>query len=625
MCGIVGIFNRGGAPVDDQVLTAMRDALAHRGPDDQGFYVDGALGLAHQRLSIIDLSQAAHQPMISPDGRVVIVYNGEIYNFRELRRELETLGWTFKSRSDTEVLIAGYSIWGIQELARRIDGMAAFALWDARDKRLFLVRDRYGVKPLYLWRGRNSLMFASEIKAFMKHPDFAVQVNDAALREYFTFQNLFRNHTLFSGVENLPPASILSIDAQGERLETYWDYDFSRTEPIDAEEGVATLERLMAEAVERQLVSDVPVGAYLSGGMDSGSIVALAGRRLPRMQTFTAGFELSKVEGIEASFDERRAAELMAYTYKTEHYEQVMNAGDIRWSLPRVIWQLEDLRLGMSYPNYYIARLASKFVKVCLSGAGGDELFGGYPWRYYRIFRSLDKQNFLENYYGFWQRLTTGQQRKELFRSGVDDKDEMFGVFADVFSDAGNIGFETPEEQISASLYFECRTFLPGLLIVGDKLAMASGLEERFPFLDNALVDFAMRLPVEQKLADLKHMLKIDESEVRKKLIAQDAFSGGKSCLRQAMAHLLPREVMQRRKQGFSSPEASWYRGENADYVRETLLSKDLASADYLNPDFIRKIVEEHMSEKANHRLLIWSFLSFEQWCRVFLGGETVQ
>ncbi len=625
MCGIVGIFNFDDAPVDEPVLRAMRDALAHRGPDDKGLYVDGTLGLGHQRLSIIDLSDAAHQPMKSPDGRIVIVYNGEIYNFRQLRLELEKAGWIFKSRSDTEVLIAGYAIWGIQKLARRIDGMAAFALWDADEQRLFLVRDRYGTKPLYVWRRRNGLAFASEIKAFMKHPEFTVQVNDAALREYFTFQNLFRHHTLFSGVEHVPPASILVIDAQGERLETYWDYDFSKAQPIDAREGVATLERLMGEAVERQLVSDVPVGAYLSGGMDSGSIVALAANHVPRMQTFTAGFEMSRVDGIEASFDERRSAELMAYTCKTEHYEQVMNAGDIRWSLPRVIWQLEDLRLGMSYPNYYIARLASKFVKVCLSGAGGDELFGGYPWRYYRIFRSLDKRNFLENYYGFWQRLTTAEDRGQLFCSGTENKDEMFNVFAGVFAKAGNIGFQTPEEQISASLYFECRTFLSGLLLVGDRLAMASGLEERFPFLDNALVDFAMRLPVEHKLADLKHMLDIDEDEVKKKLIAQEAFSGGKSCLRQAMAHLVPREVMQRRKQGFSSPEASWYRGENAEYVRETLLSKDLASADYLNPDFIRKIVEEHMSKKANHRLLIWSFLSFEQWCRVFLDGNHLQ
>lgn len=622
MCGIAGYLNRDGAPADAKIVAAMRDALAHRGPDGKGLHLDGPLGLGHRRLSIIDLRRVASQPMHSPDRRWTIVFNGEIYNFRELRRELEREGWNFRTRSDTEVLIAGATIWGVLELARRIDGMAAFALWDATERRLYLVRDRFGVKPLYLWRTSNGLAFASEIKAFLAHPEFRPRVNLAALREYFTFQNLFRPHTLFEDVEHLPPATILVVDDEGERRQTYWDYDFSSPLAVDPDEAVATLEKLMGEAVERQLVSDVPVGAYLSGGMDSGTLVALATSHIPRMQTFTAGFEMSRVRGTEAGFDERRDAELMAYSYKTEHYEQVINAGDIRWSLPRVIWHLEDLRLGMSYPNYYIARLASKFVKVCLSGAGGDELFGGYPWRYYRVFRSLDRDDYLANYYGFWQRLTTAQDRKRLFGAAADDEAEMFDVFRSVYADAPRLSFETPEDHISAALYFECRTFLSGLLLVGDKLSMASGLEERFPFLDNALVDFAMRLPAQHKLADLEHMLTVDEDAVRKKLLAEDSFAGGKSCLRRAMAHVLPPEIMERRKQGFSSPEASWYRGENADYVREMLLGSDLASSTYLDADFIHDTVEEHMSGTKNHRLLIWSLLSFEQWCRVFLNGE---
>lgn len=622
MCGIVGFLNLDGAPAERATILAMRDMLAHRGPDAQGLYIDGEVGLGHRRLAIIDLSNAANQPMASTDGKTVIVYNGEIYNFRELRIELEKAGWAFRTRSDTEVLLAGFRVWGPSDLAHRIDGMAAFAIWDAGARRLHLFRDRFGVKPLYIWRNGRTFAFASEIKAFLAHPNFQVRVNDAALREYFTFQNLFRAHTLFADVEQLPAATYLTIDRSGESCQTFWDYDFSRPEPIDAHEAVARLDLLMRDAVDRQLVSDVPIGAYLSGGMDSGAIVALASKRVPRIQTFTAGFELSRVDGIEATFDERRAAELLAYHCKSEHYEQVINAGDIRWSLPRVIWHLEDLRLGMSYPNYYIARLASKFVKVCLSGAGGDELFGGYPWRYYRIFRSLDREHYLTNYYGFWQRLTTEKERKSLFRAGADDECEMFEVFASVYRAAGNLDFERPEDHIQASLYFECRTFLSGLLLVGDKLAMASGLEERFPFLDNALVDFAMKLPVAHKLADLDDMLMIDEDAVRKKLIAQDAFVGGKSCLRQAMSRVLPSEVMERRKQGFSSPEASWYRGENADYVRDMLLGSDLASSAYLNPDHIRRTVNEHLSGSVNHRLLIWSLLSFEQWCRTFVAGD---
>lgn len=622
MCGIVGYLNRSGEPANGRIVTAMRDAISHRGPDGAGLFLDGALGFGHRRLSIIDLREVANQPMHSPDGRWTIIYNGEIYNFRELRAELAKSGWHFRTRSDTEVLLAGAAVWGIRELAERMDGMAAFALWDRSERRLHLVRDRFGVKPLYLWRTSGRLAFASEIKAFMAHPEFSVRVNEAALREYFTFQNLFRSHTLFAGVEQLPAATILTLDRDGERRETYWDYDFSQPQPINDVEAVTSLEQLMGQAVERQLVADVPIGAYLSGGLDSGSLVALASRHVPRMQTFTAGFEMSSVEGAELGFDERRSAELMAYSFKTEHYEQVINAGDIRWSLPRVIWQLEDLRLGMSYPNFYIARLASKFVKVCLSGAGGDELFGGYPWRYYRVFRSLNRGDYLENYYGFWQRLTTVEERKQLFGASADDEAEMFDVFRSVYDQAPGLSFETPEDHISAALYFECRTFLSGLLIVGDKLSMASGLEERFPFLDNALVDFAMRLPARHKLADLDHMLTVDEDAVRKKLLAQDSFAGGKSCLRQAMADLLPPQTMERRKQGFSSPEASWYRGENADYVREMLLKPNLASHAFLDASFIRSKIEEHFSRRRNNRLLIWSLLSFEQWCLIFLHGE---
>lgn len=622
MCGLAGYINLDGAPADVSVVIAMRDALAHRGPDGMGVHCDGEVGLGHRRLSIIDLRAAASQPMQSADGRWTIVYNGEIYNFRELRTELERAGWVFRTRSDTEALIAGAAIWGVDELAQRIDGMAAFALWDAKERALHLVRDRYGVKPLYLWRTGQRLAFASEVKAFMAHPEFSVRLNESALREYFTFQNIFRMHTLFEGVDHLPPATILTIDRKGERRRRYWDYDFSHAHDIDPREAVEELERLLANAVERQLVSDVPVGAYLSGGLDSGALVGLANRRLSRMQTFTAGFEMTRVHGPEATFDERRGAELMAYEFKTEHYEQVINAGDIRWSLPRVVWHLEDLRLGMSYPNYYIARLASKFVKVCLSGAGGDELFGGYPWRYYRVFRSLDRDDYLSNHYAFWQRLTTADDRKKLFGASADDEHEMRDVFRAVYADAPNLAFETPEDHISASLYFECRTFLSGLLLVGDKLAMASGLEERFPFLDNALVDFAMKLPARQKLSDLDHMLSIDEDAVRKKLLAEESFSGGKSCLRQALQHILPPDVMTRRKQGFSSPEASWYRGENADYVRDMLLDGELACADWLSRDFVRKTVNDHMEGRSNNRLLIWSMLSFEQWCRTFLRDE---
>lgn len=626
MCGIAGEFRRDGARPEADRLNAMGAALAHRGPDAEGSFIEGRCGLVHRRLAVIDLSSAANQPMLTPDRRTAIVFNGEIYNFRELRAELEKDGFAFRTRSDTEVLLWGYRRWGICELAKRLNGMAAFALWDADEQRMFLVRDRYGIKPLYIWRHGKALTFASEIKAFLALPNFRAAVDPSALHEYFTFQNQFRNHTLFAGVEMLPPATVLKIDADGESSTRYWDFDFSRRdETIGREEAVEETRRLMLQAIERQLVSDVPVGAYLSGGMDSGSLVAGAARHIPRLTTFTAGFEMSAVEGIERTFDERRDAELIAYQFKTEHYEQVINSGDIRWAMPRVVWHMEDPRIGMSYPNYYVARLASKFVTVCLSGAGGDELFGGYPWRYYRVFRSLDRQAYLHAYYDFWQRLTSEAERRRLFRGAAGERvaeEDNFAVFSDVFSGASDLRYETPEDHIANSLYFECKTFLHGLFVVGDKLAMANGLEERFPFMDNDLVDFAQRLPIQLKLADLDNMLTIDEDEVRKKVLAQSRFDGGKSVLRQAMAGLLPEEVMRRPKQGFSAPDESWYRGENAAYVRDLLMGDELACADYLNPDEIHRVIEEHMERKVNHRLLIWSFMCFEWWCRIFLHGQ---
>lgn len=627
MCGIAGQMDWSGGGIGKGTLMRMREALVHRGPDHGGIYTAPQIGLAHRRLAIIDLSAAANQPMISADGRTVVVFNGEIYNFRELRAELMAEGCVFRTRSDTEVLLWGKQCWGIRDLVRRIDGMASFAMWDATDQRLYLVRDRFGIKPLYLYRRIGSLYFASEIKAFLQIDGFRVEVNRSALNEYFTFQNLFRRHTLFEGVEMLPPGTLLTVERDGGmREETYWDYDFTTGESgISEDEAVEETERLMVAAVERQLIADVPVGAYLSGGMDSGSLCAIAARRVPRLTTFTAGFELSAATGIEATFDERRDAELIANAAGSEHYEQVINAGDIRWAMPRVVWALEDLRVGMSYPNYYIARLSSKFVKVCLSGTGGDELFGGYPWRYYRAFRSLGRNEYLHAYYDFWQRLTRREDRQRMFQPAVLEAvgaEDMFDVFAAVYGSADDLKFATPEDQISQSLYFECKTFLNGLLMVGDKLSMAHGLEERFPFLDNALVDFAQRLPVRYKLADLGRMLAIDEDEVRKKALAQARYAGGKSVLRKAMEHFLPADVVNRPKQGFSAPDESWFRGENAAYVRDILLQHDLASAEYIRPEFIRNIVREHTQCGRNHRLLLWSLLSFEWWCRLFIRGE---
>ena len=627
MCGIVGVFDLKGNSVYSSLIKTMTKQIAHRGPDSEGYYVKDNIGLGHKRLSILDTSDKGTQPMSSKDGVWTIVFNGCIYNFSELKKELKTKGHTFISQTDTEVICEGLSEYG-EVFFEKLNGMFAIAAWNESKQELYLSRDRFGVKPLYYWFNGNTLCFSSEIKAIIKHPDYKIDVDLDALNEYFTFQNIFSFNTLFKGITMLPPANTVKIDRSSTYVKhnSWWDYDFSNTdEDMTFEFAKSETKRLFEQAVNRQMIADVPVGSYLSGGMDSGSITAVASKKVNRLSTFTCGFDMSEATGREANFDERRDAELMANHFKTEHFEQVMNAGDLKWSLPRVVYHLEDLRVGKSYPNYYISRLASKFVKVCLQGAGGDELYGGYPWRYYHIFDSLNQREFFDQYYGFWQRLVPDQDKRQLFTKKVFSKiniDAPKDTFERVFTFNKRLKYDTPEDHINNSLYFEIKTFLPGLLLVGDKLSMANGLEERFPFLDNDLVDFAMKVPVKHKLGNLKKEIeKIDENIGKKKAVYRQ-FDDGKNVLRKAMEDFIPKEIIERKKQGFSAPDESWYRGENAAYVKELLLGPNLACKNYINQEYIGSIVHEHLHEGVNHRLLIWSFMNFEWWCKIFINGE---
>ncbi|HRH02972.1 MAG TPA: asparagine synthase (glutamine-hydrolyzing) [Bacteroidia bacterium] len=627
MCGITGVYNLNGEAFSLHHLKLMAEAIAHRGPDGEGYFVEENIALAHKRLSILDTSARGAQPMSSKDGNWVITFNGCVYNFMELKQELMRKGHEFVSTTDTEVISEGLAAYG-PGFFERLNGMFAIAAWNRKEKCLYLSRDRFGVKPLYYWFSGKTLVFASEIKAITKHPDYKMELNKQALNEYFTFQNLFSYRTLFQNITMLPPANTVRIDALSKEVlhRSWWDYDFTQAdENMTFEEAKDETERLFKQAVTRQMIADVPVGSYLSGGMDSGSITAIASKQVQRLTTFTCGFDMSSVTGVEANYDERRDAELMANYFKTEHYEQVINAGDLSWSLPRVVYHLEDLRVGMSYPNYYISRLASKFVKVCLQGTGGDELYGGYPWRYYRIFKSLNQKDFFNQYYDFWQRLVPDGDREQLFTPTVRkevDFNEPREVFERVFTFNSKLKYDTPEQQIQNSLYFEIKTFLPGLLLVGDKLSMANGLEERFPFLDNDLVNFAQKIPVRHKLGNLETQKRIDENEFRDKRKVYQEFDDGKNVLRKAMLNFMPEKIINRKKQGFSAPDESWYRGENADFVKELLLNKKTVSSEFIDQAYIQKIVNEHVNDKINHRLLIWSFLNFEMWCRLFLNNE---
>lgn len=627
MCGITGLVTLDGARPDPAVVQRMTDAIAHRGPDGQGLYVDGPVGLGNRRLAIIDLSEAGAQPMTNEDGQVVVTYNGEIYNFVELRGELERAGHRFHSHTDTEVLVHGYEEWG-DAVVERLNGMFAFALWDRGRRRVLLARDRYGIKPLYYARVGEMLLFGSEIKSFLEVPGFRVDVSRPHLLEYFTFQNIFSDGTLFAGVKLLPPGHrlVVDVDRGSVDVQRYWDFHFREDDGhVSDAEYLEELDRLFSQAVQRNLVSDAPVGAYLSGGMDSGSITAVAAARVPWLTTFTGGFDLTSASGLELAFDERQKAETMSYLFKTEHYETVLKAGDMVRALSALTWHLEDPRVGQSYPNYYIARLASKFVKVALSGSGGDELFAGYPWRYYRAVVNDDFEHYVEKYYRFWHRLLPNRYMPDLFAPDVWGEMESvrtIDIFRNALPDHVNPP-ASPEEYVNYSLYLEARTFLPGLLIVEDKLSMAHGLETRVPYLDNDLVDFAQRLPVRLKLRDLGHVVKLNENEPGPK--TQKYFQrtrDGKLLLRRVMERYVPEAVTKQVKQGFSGPDASWFRGESIEYVRSVIDSPDARMYEFLQPQTVRALVDEHLQGRENRRLLLWSLLSFEHWCRTFLDGE---
>ena len=625
MCGITGIFNLNGEPVSPVVLRKMADAIAHRGPDGEGFYIDSFVGLGHRRLAIIDLSPAAHQPMMTPDGQYVLSYNGEIYNFQELRVELESRGYHFRSRSDSEVLLYAYAEWGEQCL-ERFNGMFAFAIWDRPRQELFLARDRYGIKPLYYTLQGPVFLFGSEVKAILAHPAYRMAMDREGLLEYFTFQNFFTDRTLFAGIRILPAGTYMRVPLGAKKLpglQRYWDYHFVEPEnPKDEQEYLEELARLFRQAVQRHLVSDVDLGAYLSGGMDSGSIAAVAAAQLPYFKTFTCGFDLHSASGLEIGFDERERAELMSYLFKTEHYEMVLKAGDMERVLPKLAWHLEEPRVGQSYPNFYAAQLASKFVKVVLSGDGGDELFGGYPWRYYRAVVNDSFEDYIDKYYLYWHRLIPNRVIQQVFKpiwpgvSHVWTRD----IFRDVFTKHAS-ELTRPEDYVNHSLYFEAKTFLHGLLVVEDKLSMAHGLETRVPFLDNELVDFAMQVPARMKLGNLAEVVRLNENEPGNKNTKYfNKTKDGKLLLRKAMVRYVPSEVTNQEKQGFSAPDASWFKGESIDYVRRQLFCDQARIYEYLDREAVQGLVREHLEGRQNRRLLVWSLLNFEWWLRRFLS-----
>ena len=666
MCGIVGALSLNRPSINVDYAKPMADKISHRGPDDAGYlcFHTGARGLkkqvsfyqnltderykniddmlptiesnsaqrelhrhdydlymGHRRLSILDVSYAGHQPMSDLSKNIWIAYNGEVYNFKELRVELEKCGHRFKSDTDTEVIVYAYIEWGI-DCIKRFNGMFAFSLYDNFNKKFYLCRDRYGIKPVYYHiTDDKTFIYASEIKSILEYKDYESEVDKEALLEYFTFQNIFTNKTLHKDIQILEAGHFFEIDLLSKDISKtqYWDFDFSEPETVkDEREYIEELDRLFTQAVKRQLVSDVPVGSYLSGGMDSGSITAIASNHFQQtgdyLKTFTVGFDLSSASGMELSFDERAKAEYMSYKFKTEHYEMVLKSGDMERCMHDFAYHLEEPRVGQSYPNYYAAKLASKFVKVVLSGAGGDELFAGYPWRYYKTTNNKDFADYSDKYYSFWKRLIPNKSINKVFLPIENDIKNVWtrDIFADVFKKPSLS--HSPEEYINHSLYFEAKTFLHGLLIVDDKLSMAHGLETRVPFLDNDLVDFAQKVPARFKLGDLHKVIKMNENDIGKMQKTND----GKVILRKAMSKYIPEDIHKAVKQGFSSPDQSWFKGESIEFVKSKLLNNDANIYKYMDRTSTQKLINEHLNGKENRRLFIWSLLNFEEWNNIY-------
>lgn len=613
MCGIAGLYQFNGGTFERGLLKKMGDSIAHRGPDDHRYLCwtptkghvlyrheisnpmqAAVLGFAHRRLAIIDVS-GGHQPMPNADETCWVCYNGEIYNHLDLRQMLMQRGYTFQTNSDTEAILHLYESSDVEELSL-LNGIFAFALWDSNKRELFLVRDRFGIKPLYYAVHDGKLAFASEIKALLQIPNFPRRPDPITISEHFTFQNHFGDRTFLQDVKLLPPGMWLRCSADGQiRTGTYWEMQIGDFHTHDANAIAEELRFHFERAVNRQLMSEVPVGTFLSGGMDTGSISAVAVRQIPSIHTFTCGFDLPyQTDSLEQYFDESAEAFALADLLGTQHHEIRLNSTHNFAVMPQVAWALDEPRLGISYQNWYTSRLVRDYVTVVLGGSGGDELFAGYPWRHNIALENSNDFNVA--YYQQWIRFFDDEAKTDLFSDWLNHETAHFSTYDSFLS---VINQAKTDDTLSKALYFDFKTFLHGLLVVEDKLSMAHSIESRVPFLDNDFVDFTLKIPGHLKLKDGK----------------------GKYILKRAMQGLLPEETLMRRKQGFTPPDATWYQGELREQVENLILGEQALSRPYFKPTTLRKIVDEHMAGQKNHRFLLWSLMIFEWWNRLFIDN----
>ena len=615
MCGIAGIVHWGACADAQASILRMVEAMHHRGPDDQGTWICQEAVLGHTRLSILDLS-GGKQPMTNEDGQIVVVYNGEIYNHRDLRSELERKGHLFRSdHSDTEVLVHGYETWG-SDLLPRLNGMFAFAIWDHRERCLFLGRDRYGIKPLYVFQGPNGMViFASEIRAILESGLVEKRESVDAVIEYLSLQNMTGEQTLFKGIAQFPAGHWTRLSRNKSVRGRYWDFTFPRSNTKNMKELSLIHREILRQVIARQTEADVPVMTYLSGGIDSSAVSSAAYSLNRSIRAYSCIFDLDGV-GDDRNVDEREFARSVVNHLGIEHVELELQQDSLKHCLDRTIESLEYPRMGMSYVNYLISRRVARDAKVVLSGTGGDEVHGGYLYRYQAVKPSR----------GLWASagrmyrvLRGGQYRqngrktfREILNFPVHEQDLRTALTPEFLSAAN--GF-SPSAQIQKLfdacpsrdpwdlvMYVDAKAYLHGLLVLEDKLSMAHSLETRVPLLDNELVDFVLDLPW-ACLCDGRR---------------------GKIIFRESVKPWVPEEIYSKPKMGFGPPDASWYRGALKDWIRQELSDRRIQLRGIFRPSFVKGVLEDHFQGRRNNVALIWSLLSFESWCRVFgmFGGR---
>ena len=622
MCAICGILNFDHSePVDRTVVEKMTRTLVHRGPDDDGLFVDGRVGLGFRRLSIIDLT-GGRQPIFNEDGSAAIVFNGEIYNYRGLAEELSAAGHTFKTRSDTETILHAYEQYG-DDCVLHLRGMFAFAIWDHRKQRLFMARDRLGVKPLYYYRDARFLAFASEIKALLEVPGVPREVDAEAFDQFLSQRYVPGPRTMFKGIFRLQPGHTLVADfhqgAAGVHIRKYWDIDYEARTSASPRQIAASFEELLDESVRLRLISEVPLGLFLSGGLDSSAILAkmykvAAGQTV---KTFGVGYR-------EEEVCELKYARLAAGAFGADHHELRVSAQEFADCIPDLVWHLDEPLADPScIPLYFVSKLAREHITVVLSGEGADEILAGYG--IYPKMLALDRMN--RNVpalgrlaarfahlspaepLGRYMRMA-GQTLEDGYRGvcrgfGAETRGRLIGAdrvkrsdeqLSEIFR--GHFKAAAKASPLNRMLYVDTKVWLPDdLLLKADKMTMANGLELRVPFLDHKLVEFAAALP--------------DASKING--------NGGKSLLRKSMAGVLPNAILDRPKNGFGVPIASWLRGPLRQFTRDHLLSPASACNSWLDRAEVKRIVEEHEQGRIDRSQEIWSLLVFQFWHSRFI------